>query len=104
MDLSERRRRRSRREVENSSETLPGQAFFHFAVKREQESGRRSRQSSSETLPGSVFLAQALSCKAGDITNISLFEASEENMPCFVTSCCEGKEAKVRGRTETSQI
>ena len=29
------RRRRSRREVENSLETLPGEAFFHLAVKRD---------------------------------------------------------------------
>ena len=34
VDLEE-RRRRSRREVENSLETLPGEAFFHFAVKRD---------------------------------------------------------------------
>ena len=34
VDLGE-RRRRSRREVENSLETLPGEAFFHLAVKRD---------------------------------------------------------------------
>ena len=34
VDLEE-RRRRSRREVENSLETLPGEAFFHLAVKRD---------------------------------------------------------------------
>ena len=37
VDLQE-RMRRSRREVENSSETLPGQSFFHFAVTRDYES------------------------------------------------------------------
>ena len=35
VDLQERRRRRSRIEVENSLETLPGETFFHFAVKRD---------------------------------------------------------------------
>ena len=34
VDLEE-RRRRSRREVENSLETLPGEAFVPFAVKRD---------------------------------------------------------------------
>ena len=34
----------------------------------------RSRESSSETLPGSAFLAQALSAKLGNITNISIFD------------------------------
>ena len=36
--------------------------------------------------------------EVGNITNISLFEPNEENMHCFVTFWCEGKQAKLRER------
>ena len=45
-----------------------------------------------------------LTAKLGNIANISLFEATAENRHCFVRFCWDGKEAKLRGRSETSQI
>ena len=35
--------------------------------------------------------------QVGNVTNISLLSVFVANMPCFVTSCCEGVEAKLRG-------
>ena len=48
--------------------------------------------------------SHALSAKLGNIANITIFEPTEENMLCFVRFWCEGKEVKLRGRSETSQI
>ena len=78
--------------------------FFILPLREIRSPRRRSRESMSETLPGSAFLAHALSAKVGDITNISIFEPTDENMLCFVTFWCGGKEAKLRGRSETLQI
>ena len=53
--------------------------------------------SSSETLAGSAFLAHALSARLGNITNIQYFLRNGRNMPCFVTSWCQAKQARLRG-------
>ena len=57
---------------------------------------RRRRQSGSETLAGSAFLAHAVSYQPGNIINTKHFGRYRRNMPCFVTSWCEAKQAKLR--------
>ena len=59
-------------------------------------------QSNSETLAGSTFLAHAVPCQFENVTNINHCWRNGRNMPCFVTSWCEAKQAKLRGFSAAS--
>ena len=92
------RRKRRRRWVENSSETLLGQAFFHVAVKRDYESEENITWKYIWNVSGLCVSCACPFWEVGNITNINRFEPNEENMHCFVTFWCEGKQAKLRER------
>ena len=50
-----------------------------------------------ETLAGSAFLARAVSCQFGNLINASPLGEKGGNMLCFLTSSCEGTQARPRG-------